>query len=53
MFTFIGKYFQAQLQTKAYRILNPKLLEQLGELEVIIIEDDCLSLSEGHLIKRD
>jgi hypothetical protein len=54
MFSFIAKYFQEQLQTKSYRILNPKLLERLGAVDLIVIEDDCLSQTAGgHLLQRD
>lgn len=36
---------------KGYKILNHKLLEKLGEVDLIIIEDDCLSKNVELLTK--
>ncbi len=47
----LKKYLRQRVHGKGYRVLNHKLLERLGEVDLIIVEDDCLSWNAGLLSK--
>jgi hypothetical protein len=39
----LKKFLKQRVNGRGYRILNHKLLERLGEIDLFIVEDDCLS----------
>jgi hypothetical protein len=47
----LKKYLRQRVHGKGYRVLNHQLLERLGEVDLVIVEDDCLSWNAELLSK--
>jgi hypothetical protein len=47
----LKKYLRQKVNGRGYRILNHQLLERLGEIDLLIVEDDCLA-KNNELLSR-
>lgn len=50
--TFIGRFLKEGLVGKGYRIQNQKILEELGLVDLVIIQDNCLESGKQELLTK-